>query len=215
MAKLPTLIETMNIFVHQEPPAIRYSPRSLREAGLFSAGAGGRGSPHMTARDAAYLLLALTVATEPAKYVSTVSTLRMLRREESPQIPDWARPDLDAVLEATTFGDAIVALLDNAHHLGILNPVTQILERGAGQEGDRRIECKVTVTKQFELFKATVAMENFGPGPSRTEVHFVGMAGPDADRIWPGVTSTQIFDPAPFIALKRTLAPTAPWVFQA
>lgn len=215
MAKLPTLIQTMDIFVHQEPPAIRYAARMLREARLFSAGAGGRGSPHMTARDAAYLLMALTVATEPAEYISTVSMLTTLRRATTPVVPQWARPDLEAVFEATTFGDAIVALLDNAHQLAILNPTTQTLERGPGQQGERRIGSIVTITKQFGQFTGSIAMENFGPEPSRIEIQFVGMAGPDANRVWPGVTSIQIFDPAPFIALKRTLAPTAPWVFEA
>lgn len=215
MAKLPTLIETIKIFVHQDQAAIRYAARSLREAGMFSTGAAGRGSPHMTAQDAAYLLLALTVATEPAKYVSTVSMLTMLRRVSSPKTPDWAQPGLEAVFEATTFDRAVVALLDNAHHLAILNSMTRALERGPGQEGDRRVESKVTVTKQFELFTAMIAMENFGPDRSRIEIEFTGLAGPDADRVWPGVTSVVLFDPAPFIALKRTLTPTPPWVFEA
>lgn len=217
MAKLPALIETVGVFVHQDPSAIRYAARSLREAGLFSAGSGGRGSPHMTSRDAIYLMLALTVATEPSQYVSTVRALADLERSSRVEIPEWTRPGFEAVCSADNFGDALVALLDGADGLAILDPVNQTFERPPGQVGNRRVVVTVSVTRKAGNLLGRVHLEDLAPGASSlpNDTRF-GNEGEAGDYLtWTGVTSVQIFDPAPFIALKRTLAPTPPWVFQA
>lgn len=171
----------------------------------------------MTSRDAVYLMLALVVAREPSQYVSTVEAVAGLERSSRLECPDGARPGFDAVCMAQTFGEALIALLDNSDRLAILNPITHRLEKQPGDVTDRRVEATVWVTKKGGQFVGRILLHNLNRGASAfsADMQFGEQDETEEYRTWTGITTVQVFDPSPFIALKRTLSPTPPWVLQA
>lgn len=217
MAKLPALIKTLEFFhpSHDEA-SIRYAARALREAHkpLLSAGAGGRGAPHMTPLDAVHLLLALNLAQSPGQYAQ--AALRgsgLLRPEDkSPHAAETPSVVVE-VMTAETLGHALKVLVERAEELS--SPWASA-DPFAGPAISRRPYdgpvVEVELVQQGLDVLARVAMYWKGPkGHSRTERQYgVRSASPGYGR-W----TTVHFDQALFLALKRTVVADPPWAFAA
>jgi hypothetical protein len=73
-----------------EESTVRLYARALKEAGLLTTGAGGRGAPHMGAQDAARLTIALLATDSPAR---AVEGLQMIG--QAPFCPEDSDYDTD------------------------------------------------------------------------------------------------------------------------
>lgn len=114
MAKLPSLISALDLTSQRERPTIEHIARVIREAGLIPTTKRGPGASDMGVKEAANLLLAVTVSELPKDAPLAVDTLRNLKRTWK-NYPDDGIPDVFAgVHEALDFGEAIEALIANA-----------------------------------------------------------------------------------------------------
>lgn len=80
--KAGPFITTVATAYRIEEKTVRLVARFLREAGYLTHGASGRGAPHMTARDAAALTIALLATSYPARSVQEFEYYMNLRPDE-------------------------------------------------------------------------------------------------------------------------------------
>lgn len=217
MAKLPALIETLQVF-HSEydAAAIRYAARALRQsdANLLSAGAGGRGAPEMTIRDAVNLLIALNLTQTPGDYARATllgSSLVRAPREASACLN--APSVVKEVIACETFGQALMILVERAENLA--PPRVYLDPFGDPNDAlpkDGRPAVLVQLTRHGNDLIARVDMFwKADKGLARIKQYYGG--GQSAPR-WNRWT-TAGFDQALLLALKRTVVAAQPWAFEA
>lgn len=214
MAKLPALIETLGHFHPQHDAAsIRYAARALREADLLSAGAGGRGAPHMTVRDAVHLLLALNLAPTPSQYANAARLASALSWSADTLADFGEGPEvIYTVISAETLGEALEDLIQRAEELCPPRARDPFGGQGPGRRPDEGPTVEVEMVQHDENILARVAMEWRGAGrPRRAERQY----GVRAAKLGYGRWTTVHFDQALFLALKRTVVAAPPWAFAA
>ncbi len=216
MAKLPALIATLEVFhPRHDAASIRHAARVLRECKtpLLSAGAGGRGAPHMTPADAVNLLLALNLAVTPSQYAHAAREGGDLPVEKQRLRPSFAKmpPVVAAVLQAETLGAALIVLVERAEELGPprirINPFIEP-DSGPLQE---RPTVEVQLVRQNENLLVRVAMTWWRDTPQRAD----NLYGVRSENAGYGRWTTVHLDQALFLALKRTVVADPPWVFAA
>ena len=106
----------MFIYPVPQATAVRYETvklfaRELKQAGLLTAGKGGRGAPEMTVLDAARLVIALLATDKPADAVElgTHYFSKILQPQESVPLPSFLTDNT-----GYRFDDALAAYLDSA-----------------------------------------------------------------------------------------------------
>ena len=217
MAKLPALIETLEFFhPNHDGAAIRYAARALRqgEKPALSAGAGGRGAPHMTPRDAINLLLALNLANAPSQYVNAALLGSSLSRADDTS--EWPADTPNVVVEvmlATTLGHALNVLVQRADELGVPRVRDDpFADPSRHQRRDEGPGLEVELIQHGEDVLARVAMYwKTASGHRRAERHYGARSGKPGVGRW----TTVHFDQALFLALKRTVVADPPWAFAA
>lgn len=221
MAKLPALIETLEAFHPQDAAAIRYAARALRDADRLSGGAGGRGAPEMTSRDAVNLVLALNLAEAPNRYVEAADAgfdlPAQLDRGDTACRTGGTTTEppavVAAVAEATSLGAAMVTLVDGAEALCPPRPrVSPFAETASDQRRNVGPAVVVTILKQQGELLARVRMDWRDDGGFKRQSATYGEVKPGQGY---GRWTTVHFDQALFLALRRTLAAPRPWVFAA
>lgn len=219
MARLPALIETLEVFhPHLDAAAIRYAARALREGqDLLSAGAGGRGAPHMTPRDAVNLMLALNLANAPSRYANAALLgSGLARANDEADGASWPIDSPGVVVEvmaARTLGHALHVLIERAEELS--PPVIRtdpFLDPAPGKRAEGRPAVDVEIVQQGDDLLARVTMFWRGPGGARRAERRYGVR---AARASYGRWTTVHFDQALFLALKRTVLEAPPWAFAA
>lgn len=140
MARLPAVIEVIARHDSRGAKTIENYARVIREAGLLPRGKRGVGAPHMTAEDAANLLMGLCGTSEAAKAPEAVKLLRSASvcetgisngsavEPSSDLLGKWSIAD-----SAQTLGDILAALIDGEpydieHGIGATNLSVKILE---------------------------------------------------------------------------------------
>jgi len=217
MAKLPALIETLEFFHPQhDEAAIRYAARALRqgETPALSAGAGGRGAPHMTPRDAVNLLLALNLAQVPSQYVNAALKGSGLSRADDTSAWPADTPDVVvAVMTATTLGYALHILIERAEDLSAPRARDDpFADPSRHQRRDDGPAVDVELVQHGDNILARVAMYwRTAGGHRRAERHYGARSGKPGVGRWTSVH----FDQALFLALKRTVVADPPWAFAA
>nr|WP_314188134.1 hypothetical protein [uncultured Brevundimonas sp.] len=217
MAKLPALIETLEVFhPEHDAAAIRYAARALRHSdlGLLSAGAGGRGAPDMTPRDAVNLLLALNLTQTPSQYGQAALLGSALSR--TPQDQSFAADTPSVVIEAltaSTLGHALHVLIVRAEELAPPRLRADLFaDPDSGQVRDERPAVLVQLTRHGNDLVGRVDMFWKAPRGLRRLKALYGAA---AAKPGYGRWTTINFDQAVLLALKRTVVAAPPWAFEA
>jgi hypothetical protein len=126
MAKLPGLVTAMAEVDGRDRKTIEYTARTIRERGYITNGKRGAGSPDMTARDAANLVMALNGADLPKDSPIAIDRFRSLRQWWGGTANDLkakvdsfeGKPDtIQAMADCRTFGEALEVLIDGVPDL--------------------------------------------------------------------------------------------------
>lgn len=216
MAKLPALIETLQVFhPEHDAAAIRYAARALRQsgAGLLSAGAGGRGAPDMTPRDAVNLLLALNLTRTPSQYAQAALLGSRLARAPTDALFPTDTPSV--VIEAiggSTLGHALLVLIERAEHLAPPMRTDPLADSDSLRPRDQRPAVLVQLTHHGNDLVARVDMYwKAAKGIARVKQYYGGGHSEPHWNRWTTVT----LDHAVLLALKRTVVAAPPWAFEA
>lgn len=217
MAKLPALIETLEVFhPEHDAAAIRYAARALRhsDAYLLSAGAGGRGAPDMTIRDAVNLLLALNLTQTPSQYAqATLLGSRLARAPQDMPFPEKTPSVVKHVMAGDTLGQALVLLIERAEDLAPPRLRSDPLaDLDSNQPKDDRPAILVQLTRHGNDLVASVDMYwKAGKGFAQVKQFYGGSRSAPRWNRW----TTVNFDQAVLLALKRTVVAAPPWAFEA
>ena len=217
MAKLPALIETLEIFhPEHDAAAIRYAARALRQGdlGLLSAGAGGRGAPDMTPRDAVNLLLALNLTQTPSQYAQAALLGSGLSR--APQDLSFAADTPSVVIEtltAQTLGQALQVLIMRAEELAPPSLRADLFaDQDSGQIRDERPAALVQLMRHgHDLVGRVDLYWRASKGLRRLKALYGAATAKPGYGRW----TTVHFDQAVLLALKRTVVAAPPWAFGA
>lgn len=140
MARLPAVIEVIARHDSRGAKTIENYARVIREAGLLPRGKRGVGAPHLTAEDAANLLMGLCGTSEAAKAPEAIRLLSSARLAETGTTYGFeVRPSSDLLSKwsiagsAQTFGEIITALIDGEpydteHGIGATNLSAEVSE---------------------------------------------------------------------------------------
>jgi len=140
MARLPAVIEVIARHDSRGAKTIENYARVIREAGLLPRGKRGVGAPHLTAEDAANLLMGLCGTSEAAKAPEAIKLLSSARLAETGTTYGFeVRPSSDLLSKwsivdsAQTFGEIITALIDGEpydteHGIGATNLSVEVSE---------------------------------------------------------------------------------------
>lgn len=217
MAKLPALIETLEVFhPEHDAAAIRYAARALRQSdpGLLSAGAGGRGAPDMTPRDAVNLLLALNLTQMPSQYAQAALLGSSLSR--APQEPTFAADTPSVVIEtltARTLGQALHVLIMRAEELAPPRLRADLFaDHDSGQVRDERPAVLVQLMRHGNDLIGRLDLSWKAPRGLR---RLKGLYGAATANSGFGRWTTVHLDQAVLLALKRTVVAAPPWAFEA
>lgn len=217
MAKLPALIETLEVFhPEHDAAAIRYAARALRQIdpGLLSAGAGGRGAPDMTIRDAVNLLLALNLTQTPSQYAqATLLGSRLARAPQDMTLPEKTPPVVKEAMAGDTLGQVLHILIERAEELS--HPrlhTTPLMDTDSFEPKDERPAVLVQLTHHGKDLFARVDMYwKPAKGLARVKQYYGGGRSEPRWNRW----TTVNFDQAVLLALKRTVVAAPPWAFEA
>lgn len=114
MATFPTLLETLAPHDGRSVASLTVVGGQLRSAGLVGVGGRGRGCIHVTADDAAALVLASLWTDSPVASHRAVEVLASLKRKPAPEDKTLPRA-LGLVIRLPNFGETVAALIEFAH----------------------------------------------------------------------------------------------------
>ena len=125
MARLPALIDALAAVDGRPRGAVDHVGRVIREAGLIQTTKRGRGAAEMTARDAAWLVIGLYGADQPANAVHAAKVFGGAAPLGYAKAEFSARPDLRPLAAAQTLVDALAAVIELGPRLAAASSIRQ------------------------------------------------------------------------------------------
>lgn len=110
MATSTELTKRMASALGVPEPTVALQMRLIREAGMMTQGGRGRSAAHMTAGDAAALLIAVVGAISPKDSVEAVRSYGSIKVTTS-ELPPGSFPEFDALGEVHSFAEGIAAII--------------------------------------------------------------------------------------------------------